>query len=143
MKIKLLINTALFALLLILSSNVYSQSNGWNLVNSESGIEVYSQRVSCDVQSNGKPFDYLVFKVVNTTSTISTFNLKFEIYFEEGCNGCEGSGETVTTLTLNPNESREGSCANLENKLSYFIYNPNFSGSWIYTNSKVLIEPIQ
>lgn len=143
MKIKLLFNTAVITLSLMMCSNSMAQSSSWKLLNSDDGIEIYSQRVSCDVQGASVPFDYVVFKAVNTTSTESTFNLKFEIYFQEGCNGCGGSGETSTTMTLGPNESKEGSCSDLENRLSYFILNPSFNESWTYTHSKALIQPIK
>jgi len=138
-----------FILLIIvsfISFNSIAQSensNAWQLLNSENGIEIYSQRISCDVQAGINPYDYVAFKAVNTTSESLTFGLEFEIYFEEGCNGCMGKEETSTEITLNSGSSIEGSCLNLENKLAYFVLNPNFDGSWKYTHSKVVIQPIK
>lgn len=94
----------------------------------------------CDVQGSPNPFEYIVYKVENTTNSSLTFDLRFEIYFEEGCNGCNGSGETSRNLTLLPGQMVEANCENPTERLSYFIHNPGFSGSWNYTHSVVFIN---
>lgn len=145
MKIKLLLSTAFFALL-ILSSISYGQtknSGEWQLLNSENGIEVYSQIISCETAGFTISPEYLVFKAVNTSTASQTVSLQFEIYFEEGCNGCEGRGETTTEINLAAGESIESSCESFKHRLAYLVFNPNFSGSWHYINSKVLIQPIK
>lgn len=136
----------LFVLFSASSFSLFAQSrnvNEWELVNADNGVEIYSQRVFCDIQEGLKPFEYVVFKAINTSSEKLNVHLQFEIYFEEGCNGCQGKDETAADLVLNPGESIEGSCENLENKLAYYILNPNFEGSWHYTNSKVIIQSIK
>lgn len=145
MKIKLLLSTTFFALL-ILNSVSYGQaknSGEWQLLNSENGIEVYSQRVSCKTEGFSIDPDYLVFKTKNTTSVSQSFSLQFEIYFEEGCGGCGDNLENIHKITLAAGESIESSCENLGGNYSALIFNPNFSGSWKYTHAKVLIQPIK
>lgn len=141
-----MIGFVLFIVTIISSFNSLAQSenvNKWEFVNSQNGVEIYSQRIFCDIQEGLKPYEYVVFKVLNTSSEKLNIHLQFEIYFEEGCNGCQGKDETAAYLILNPGESIESSCSSLQNKLAYFILNPNFDGSWKYTHSKVIIDLIQ
>lgn len=126
--------------------NLFAQthdSNEWQLVKAKDGINVFSQIVTCDIEGAPNPFDYVVFKVENTTVESLTIGLHFEIYFEEGCNGCHGSEETSTVLLLEAGSSIESSCVNTVDKLAYFILNPGFAGSWIYTHSQVQLNVIQ
>lgn len=128
-------------------SNIsFSQSENqtvWSLAKKIDGIEVYSQRISCQDQNNSVPFDYIVFKVLNNSSELKKIFLKFEIFFDEGCNGCEGIEETSRELILDAGESIEASCSNFEDRLSYFILNPSFADSWNYIHSNVIIEIIK
>lgn len=142
--VKLILILTLFNFIFSFSS--FSQSNnkvGWDLVKSQDGIEVYSQIVSCETDGSEVPFDYLVFKAVNTSSSQKTALLHFEIHFEEGCNGCERNEENSLELMLESGESVSASCSTLENKLSYIILNPSFQGSWKYEHSEVFIQLIK
>lgn len=137
----------LFFLLLALSTSFglnaqTESSNNFQLIESKDGIEVYSKIISCDTEGSAIPFDYLVFKVKNTTSQSLHVSLEFEIYFEEGCNGCENSRETSIEISLDSGESIEASCSNFEYRLAYLVLNPNFDGSWSYTHSKAIIQLI-
>ena len=135
-----------FGFCFLLSNVSYSQSENtesWNLVKSQDGIEVYSQIVSCETEGASVPFEYVVFKVANTSASLKTALLNFEIQFEEGCNGCERSEETSTEIKLESGASIEASCSDFGNRLSYFILNPNFQGSWKYTHSNVYIKLIK
>lgn len=140
-------STIIFLLFLsFLSFNSFSQSESsavWEILEKKNGIEIYSQKISCDIQGAPNSFDYITFRVVNTNSEAQKFGLQFEIYFEEGCNGCQGKDETYTQIELSSGESIEGSCSNMENKLVYFISNPSFDKSWHYSHSKVLINEIK
>lgn len=136
----------LIFVLSIMSFNCFSQSGNsdvWALLSENNKVEVYSKIVSCDIQGAPNSFEYIMFKVVNNNSDSQKIGLQFEIYFEEGCNGCQGKDETYTEIELNSGESVEGSCSNMENKLAYFILNPSFDESWHYSHSKVLINEIK
>lgn len=143
MKIRLLLTTSFFSLLSFFNSYSYSQSNDWKLLTSENGINIYTQKAFCDLEGAPNQFEYLLFKAENTSTSELEFDIQFEIHFEEGCNGCQGTEETGTRITLKAGDSIEGSCSNLENKLSYFILNPSFKDSWKYTHAKALIQPIK
>jgi len=126
--------------------NLFSQmpdSNRWQLVKAKDGVSVYSQIQTCDIEGAPNPFDYVVFKVENTTLEPLTIGLHFEIHFEEGCNGCGGSDETSAALFLEGGSSIESTCADPVDQLAYFILNPGFADSWIYTHSQVQINVIQ
>lgn len=147
MKIRHLFSATAFLLLVsFMPASSFAQSknlNGWQLMKSENGIEIYSQRVSCNIEGAPNSFDYITFKVLNNSSVSQNLGLQFQIHFEEGCNGCQGKDETYTEVKLNPGQSIEGSCSEMENKLAYFILNPSFADSWKYTHSEVLIQPIK
>lgn len=140
MKINNLIGKTMFFLSLVLCSNSYSQSNDWQLMSTENGIEVYSRIISCETEGFKIPLENIVFKAVNTTSKKSTINLEFEIYFEEGCNGCNRSDETSSQFELNGGESKESTCSKINELNSFTVRNPNFNGSWNYTHSIVKIQ---
>ncbi len=123
--------------------NLFSQTNEWELVKTQEGINVFSQIMTCEVEGAPNSFDYVVFKVENTTVNQLTVGLHFEIYFEEGCNGCDGSEETSTALVLEPGGFIESTCSNPVDQMSYFILNPGFADSWKYTHSQVQINVIQ
>lgn len=124
----------------VLSQN--SKPDLWNLEKSQDGIEVYSKIVSCETEGSTVHFDYLFFKVVNNSESTKNVSLKFEIYFDEGCNGCHNGNETSRIIELNAGEFLESSCSNYEDKLSYFILNPNFQDSWHYSHSEVYVQLI-
>lgn len=140
MKINYLIGRTMFFLSLVLCSNSYAQSNDWQLMSTENGIEVYSRIISCETEGFNIPLENIVFKAINTTSEKSKVNLEFEIYFEEGCNGCEGSDETSSQFELKGGESKESTCSNSNELNSFIVRNPNFNGSWNYTHSTVKIQ---
>lgn len=119
-----------------------AERDAWTLLKSQDGIDVYSKIVSCDTEGSSVPFDYLLFKVVNNSELSIQADLKFEIYFDEGCNGCHNSNETSRIIELNAGEFLESSCSNFEDKLSYFILNPNFQDSWHYSHSEVYVQLI-
>ena len=130
---------------LSISTFAYTQSterDAWTLLKSQEGIEVYSMIKSCDTEGSEVPFDYLHFKVVNSSNTPIKAELKFEIYFDEGCNGCYDNKETTREINLQPGEIIESTCSYSESKLSYTILNPNFKDSWHYSHSKVFIQLI-
>lgn len=147
MKIKHFFSATAFILLLcVTSTSSFAQSknsNNWQLLKSENGIEIYSQIVSCNFEGAPNAFDYVTFKVLNNSTTSQNIGLQFQIHFEEGCNGCQGKDETYAEVKLNSGQSIEGSCSQMENKLAYFILNPSFADSWKYTHSEVLIQPIK
>lgn len=125
---------------LFFTSSVFAQnSNEWQIVKSQNGIEYYSKITGCEIRPN-TVYDYVVFKIVNTNTYAVDLNLGFEIHFEEGCNGCDDDLESSISLHLNPGESIESSCSSLDNKLAYFILNPNFNESWHYTHSVIIIH---
>lgn len=132
-----------FSVLFVIISNFsFSQvkvTESWNLLKSQEGIEVYSKIITCETEGFSTPINYLIYKVSNTNSTSQTVGLQFAIHFEEGCNGCGGSEETYTEIKLNAQQSIEASCSNFGERLSYFILNPSFEGSWTYTHSEVII----
>jgi len=134
-----LVLSVLFVIISNLSFSQVKVTESWNLLKSQEGIEVYSKIVACETEGFSTPVNYLVYKVSNTNSTLQTVGLQFAIHFEEGCNGCGGSEETFTEVTLNAQQSIEASCSNFIEKMSYFILNPSFKDSWKYTHSEVVI----
>ena len=142
---KLFISLFFLLLFLTMSFGLKAQSdnsNNFQLLESENGVEVYSQIITCDTDGSAIPFEYVVFKVINTTSEHVNVRLQFEIHFEEGCNGCATARETSTEISLEAGEVIEASCSNFEYRLAYLTLNPNFEGAWSYSHSKVLIQTI-
>ena len=142
MKTNLLIKTSIYAVLLFMCSFSNAQSNDWQLMKTQNGIEVYSRIISCETEGYNLPLENIVFKVINTTSNQSQVKLEFEIYFEEGCNGCYHPGEASAELTLNSGESVESTCSNFNSLNTFTVSNPNFEGSWKYTSSIVKIQTV-
>lgn len=139
------VKSLLVVFTMFFSGFLYSQDSSreaWVLEESQDGIEVFSKIVSCDTEGSSVPFDYLLFKVVNNSEYQKKVSLKFEIHFDEGCNGCNGNDETSREIDLQPGEILEPSCLNFEDKLSYFILNPNFQDSWHYSHSEVYVQLI-
>lgn len=124
----------------MLCSNSFAQSGKWELQNSHDGIEVYSRILSCETSGFNLPLENIVFKIVNTNSIKKKIDLRYEIYFQEGCNGCEGDNETSEIIQLKGGESIESTCSNSNGLKSFTVNNPNFSGAWHYTHSLVKIQ---
>lgn len=136
------ISTLLFCLLWFGSKMVYSQEatvNQWVLISEKGGVQVFGSEGPCAIEFAENPYRYLFLKVVNINSKNKTVQLNLRVHFEEGCSGCNEANESMIYLDLLPGESKVGTCNNPEEKLTRFIANPGFDGSWKYKFSEVII----
>lgn len=132
----------LIALLVLCSTFVKGQlqlTETFTLLSEKDGIQVYAKQSDCPVEDVSYNYSYMLLQIRNTTSLIKELTFNVELYYNEGCNGCNGSDESVVHLTLQPNEIISGDCLNHQLKLSRFIENPRFERRWVFTGAKIII----
>lgn len=116
------------------------EEKGWLLLKEKDGIQVYGLERPCQVEYAANPYDYLFLKVVNTGSEAKDVRIKVRMNYQEGCSGCNDSDENYIFLHLEASEIKEGNCDNHSQKLTRFIANPGFDGSWHYLSTEIIIN---
>lgn len=76
---------------------------------SNSGIEIQTKPLHCNVPSEGYEADLIRLIITNTTNQVKIVNYSFELYYDGACATC-GHPEMIFTQTLQPNEKLEGVC---------------------------------
>jgi hypothetical protein len=91
------------------------QAEGWNLIQSENGVEIYSKEVVCNPAGNDVQAEVILLKVVNTTSQKARVSWHYQIAYDGVCRTCSND-EYRIELELGPYQTIENTC-NYNNRL--------------------------
>lgn len=83
----------------------------WKLYESAGGTEIWQTTEECHDFANGLHYEYIVMKIINTTSTAKTISWQKEIYY----NGLKSEPENALKteeISLKPFETLQGGCNN-------------------------------
>ncbi len=90
-------------------------AEGWTLLQSENGVEIYSKEVVCNPAGNDVQAEVILLKVVNTTSQKVRVSWHYQIAYDGVCKTCSND-EYRIELELGPNQTIENTC-NYNNRL--------------------------
>lgn len=121
----------------LVSSVTYSQSNTWQLLHEENGVQFYGMDTYCSNETDEKAHHFALLKIVNNNGQLVTLNFGFALEFEEGCSGCNEDSEFFIRLEIPAHSSLEGSCDDQSGKLTRIIRNMNLPGGWNYLATKI------
>lgn len=119
--------------LLISSLNLMAQNavelgslkKEWTELANQNGLVIEGQLTSCKLEGVDKPFDYVFFKLSNTTDEEISFSFNASVNYSDGtCAGCEESIENTRTFTIAPNTTIIGDCSATDGRVSVLIRNP-------------------
>ena len=114
----------LILLLTVLSFTSFSQDVNWENYSEKDGVIIKKGMIDC----NGN--ELLTFKITNTNNQRSVVSWYEEVWVDGVCKQDGKSSEYFRELTLDPNESIEGSCSF---QRSFYI------GSKVKRGNKVMI----
>lgn len=137
MKRKYLTQTLILFCLSLLTTNVLAQSNNWNLLHEEKGVQIFGMDTYCSNDVETKPNHFAFLKIVNSNNENVKLNFGFALEFEEGCSGCDQDSEFFIAMDVPANSTLEGSCADQSGKLARMIRNANLPGGWSYQSMKI------
>ncbi len=99
--------------LLIASSLFFSlcgfSQNTWEPIKESNGIKIYQKTADCEFNKGFDEQRYL-FKFENTTSEKVDVSWRYLLWYDDKCTNCESIDEDTHTITLAPNETKEGQC---------------------------------
>lgn len=102
--------------LVFFSGILFAQNNdGWKILQSENGIEIYGKDVVCSPAGNDVQAEVILLKVVNTTSQKARVSWHNEIAYNGECKTCNND-EYRIEIELGPNQTLENAC-NYKNRL--------------------------
>ncbi len=106
--------------------SIAQNNDGWRLIQSESGIEIYGKDAICNPAGNDVQAEVILLKVVNTSSQKARVSWHYQIAYNGECRTCNND-EYRIELELGPNQIIENTC-NYNNRLivhKRFINKPN------------------
>ena len=131
---------------ILIASFSFAQSQNtefgvWKLMNQKNGIEIYGKHDLCLIEPAPNDYHFLSVKVVNTNTTEKEISFYIKNFYQEGESGHRD--ENLTMITLEANETIEGSCMDENATLTRMIVNPQFVDSWHYIKSEIIFESIK
>ena len=143
MKIRIL---NLFTAFILMISYSFAQNQNtefgvWKLMSKKDGIEVYGKHDLCLIEHAPNDYHFLSIKIVNTNPVAKEVSLYIKNFYKEGISG--HNDENLTMVSLQPNETMEGSCSDADATLTRMIANPQFADSWHYVKSEIIFESIK
>ncbi len=96
----------------------------WTLITSQEGIEMYVQEGECKMGNVKTPFTYGFLRIVNTSSEAKNVSFNINLYYADGCAGCDNHNEEYTTVSVAANSSIETDCSFENGQLALLIRNP-------------------
>lgn len=100
-------------------------SNDWSFVKEENGIKMFIKTGECLMSNDpNKPFTYGWIKLENTTSTEKDVNFHFNLFYTDGCAGCDSHYEEYKSVSVPANTTLTTDCDFEINDLSILIRNP-------------------
>jgi hypothetical protein len=118
--------TATMLLVMAFAPSQNTAEDEWTLLASESGVNAYAMETDCGGQSK-----YLI-KIENTSLELKSFKLTYEL------KGSQAYGPRTESYTLNPSETKEGSC-----KTGKLLVLPDYEKTPGSTSDKVKIEIVR
>lgn len=106
--------------------SIAQNNDGWRLIQSENGIEIYGKDAICNPTGNDVQAEVILLKVVNTSSQKARVSWHYQIAYNGECRTCNND-EYRIELELGPNQIIENTC-NYNNRLivhKRFINKPN------------------
>lgn len=118
-------------LLVFIGSTAFSQSltanelnDNWTLLTEQDGIKMFVQKGECQMGNVETPFTYGFLKVENTTGSTKHVNFNINLFYTDGCAGCDNHNEEYSSVTVAPNSTIVGDCTFEEAPLALLIRNP-------------------
>lgn len=103
---------------------VHSQST-WQEYSQSNGIKFSTQDGSCTWEQS-PAIQYKFIKIENLTTNRARITYQLEIHYGNDCNGCNGSAEQLSVITLEPGAQVVGTCNNtIPARLDILVSNPN------------------
>lgn len=133
-----LTHTLLLFCLSLLTTSAFGQSNSWQLLHEEEGVQFYGMDTYCSNDAEPKANHFALLKIVNNNAQSVKVNFGFAIQYAEDCSGCDQDSEFFTALEVPANTTLEGSCNDQTGKLSRIIRNLNIPGGWTYQSTKIV-----
>ena len=104
--------------------NASEINSDWTLLSEKDGVKMYVQKGECQMGNVETPFTYGFLKVENTTNTEKHVNFNINLFYTDGCAGCDNNNGEYASITVAPNSSLEGGCSSQNGQLGLLIRNP-------------------
>lgn len=88
-----------------LHAHAFSQAD-WLQFKEVAGVRFSVRDLACQ----GEPYAYKIIKVENGSGKNVNVSFRTEMYYAHGCDGCDGSAERATSLSLVPGQTLVGAC---------------------------------
>lgn len=108
----------------------------WSAFHQSDAIKVEIRKETCKIEHVDKPFDYAFLRVENTTDEALKVSFQIAVrYSDESCMGCETNVESVRTIDIAPNSSKESDSTFKNGQLSILLKNPFINSSGVEIES--------
>ncbi len=146
MKTTQIVRFVAFVFSILLSSSLFAQTNvsandlskDWSLLKEQNGAKLFVKREACSINPSLKPLDYLLVKVVNENGDAVNSSFQIGLLFNNGCRGCEQNVETLRTVIVEANSSKECDCSFKNGEMSLLIKNPNHSDDAVFEGIQLI-----
>ena len=104
--------------------NAENFSSNWTLLHEVDGIKMYVQKGDCKMGDVKTPFTYAFLKIENTTNVRKHLNFNINLYYADGCAGCDNANEEYVSISIEPNSSLSTDCSFNHGELALLVRNP-------------------
>ena len=126
------IKKIVFLCFMLLGSSSFAQelkqselSGDWRLLAEKNDVKMYVRFENCTVPGAPKTFDFVFFKLENTSGTSKEVNLQMGVNYDKNCTGCNDDDlESFKNISLSAGEVEYGD-KTFSNNLHYMVKNYN------------------
>jgi hypothetical protein len=105
----------------IVSAFVSVKAQSWTNYHSSREVEINYQKAECHDIANGVHKQVMLLQFVNLTNKKLSVSFNKQMWYNGKCTGCDNPPEQHFTITLNPQQTLAGSCADKRDKSLYVV----------------------
>lgn len=99
-------------------------SSEWVVLTDSDGIKMSVLKSECKMGDVKTPFTYGFLKIENTTNVRKHINFNINLYYADGCAGCDNANEEYVSISIEPNSTISTDCSFNHGELALLIRNP-------------------
>lgn len=111
----------LFLSLLFVSAFIASRGQGWTNYYSSREVEINYKSEDCHDVANGVHKKIVILQFVNLSNKKLSVSFNKQMWYNGKCTGCDHPPEQHFIVTLSPQQTLTGSCADKQDKSLYVV----------------------
>ncbi len=108
-------------------------SGDWRLLAEKNDVKMYVRFENCEIPGAPKPFDFIFFKLENTSNNSKQVDLQLGINYDQHCTGCNNDDlESFRRVSIPAGTTVFGDNTFTQETLNYLVKNYNGTDNYVF-----------